>query len=464
MKHPIALAAAVATLGLTTLCVTARADVPDAIVTGPIAALASPGDPSHDYPFFATDVDLASFGYVEEEYFIEGTANRYNTSTPLATATIIDGDHPYRTRILVRRPTDAEQFNGTVVLEWNNVTAGYDLEVQWLLSREHFLRAGYAWVGVSAQRVGVQGGGPGSLKVWGASRYATLDVTSGGTITNDALSYDIFSQAAQAVRSPAGVDPMGGLFVQRVLAAGASQSAGRLVTYYNAIHPLAGVVDAVLVFIGGGRVRTDLGAPVFKVLSETDVVGQLAASQPDGPTFRNWQVAGTSHFDLKQGEGVAPLLERDGVAGVPTTCTLPPFSQIPMHYAVNAVYDHMVSWVELGTQPPTAPPIALTSVAPISIVRDAFGNSLGGIRLAQHAVPTATNTGQNSGPIFCFLFGSNVPFDDATLAALYRNHGQYVSPVAQVTDMNLEAGYILTPDAAETITQAAQSAIGKKKK
>jgi hypothetical protein len=69
-------------------------------------------------------------------------------------------------------------------------------------------------------------------------------VTDGGTILNDGLSYDIFSQAGQAIRHPVGVDPLAGLPVQRVIAAGVSQSQGRLVTYHNSIHPLAGVYDA----------------------------------------------------------------------------------------------------------------------------------------------------------------------------------------------------------------------------
>jgi hypothetical protein len=459
--HRTTLLLLAALLGGLLLAGPSLAVVPNPTVTGPIPPNATPGDPSHDYPFLATDVDLASYGYVEEEYFIDGLANRYNTPA-LATGTIIDGNHPYRTRIIVRRPAAAEDFNGTVLLEWLNVTAGYDIEVHWLLSREHVLRSGYAWVGVSAQRVGVHQAGTG-LRSWSPVRYGTLDVTKGGTIVNDALSYDIFSQAAQAVRSPGAVDPMGGLPVQRLFAIGASQSAGRLVVYYNSIQPLAGVVDAFMIFIGGGRSRTDLGVPVFKILSETDVSGQIASAQPDTDIYRTWHVAGTSHADFKQGTSLAPLITRDGIPAAPTNCTLPPFSRIPMHYPVNAAYDHMVAWVNDGTPPPIAERIQFTSVAPPVIARDGFGNALGGIRLAEHAVATATNTGQNSGPIFCILFGSHVPFDDATLAGLYRNHGQYVSAVDQVTEANLAAGYLVTPDASATITGAAQSNIGKKK-
>ena len=53
----------------------------------------------------------------------------------------------------MRRPVDATDFNGTVLMEWQNVTAGYDLDALW--NPLHTTRAGYAWIGVSAQRVGV---------------------------------------------------------------------------------------------------------------------------------------------------------------------------------------------------------------------------------------------------------------------------------------------------------------------
>jgi hypothetical protein len=86
-------------LGLASLATSAAA-VPDPVVTGPIAATAPPGDPSRNYIFFASNLDLAGQGYVEEEYFISGTADRYNTpptcyDTLTTTATIVDSDHPY---------------------------------------------------------------------------------------------------------------------------------------------------------------------------------------------------------------------------------------------------------------------------------------------------------------------------------------------------------------------------------
>src|ERR1700722_5599900 len=158
-----------------------RIQVPPPTVTGPIKNTAKPPDESHGYPFNPSILDLASKGYIEEEFFIEGTANRYKTS-PTATATVQDAGHAYKTRIVVRRPLTAAKFNGTAIVEWTNVTGGRDLEMDWFQSADHFVRAGYAWIGVSAQRVGVD-----ALKAWSPSRYGSLDVTEGGKITNDDL-------------------------------------------------------------------------------------------------------------------------------------------------------------------------------------------------------------------------------------------------------------------------------------
>src|SRR5215475_3667125 len=90
-------------LGLIATSLCAAAEVPDPMVTGPVASPGITGNSAHDYIFFATDHDLAVHGYVEEEFFIQGIASRYNTP-PQMTGTVIDGDHPYKTRVVVRRP------------------------------------------------------------------------------------------------------------------------------------------------------------------------------------------------------------------------------------------------------------------------------------------------------------------------------------------------------------------------
>ena len=489
--------------------------LPTIKVTGPVALTTSLRDPAHGYPYNSTPLDLAKHAYVEEEFFIEGQANSYNTPAGL-TGSVKDGNHPFKIRIVVRRPKSGAKFNGTVVVEWYNVSQGHDGEYDWFQSAEHILDAGYAWVGVSNQKVGVN-----SLKEWSPTRYGTLDVTADGTINDDSLSYDAFTAAALAIRGKGNTDVMGGLKAARLIAIGHSQSAGRLYTYFHSVHPLIPkVYDAVVLHGGGGKVREDLDVKVFKLLNETDVTGQANNRQPDADNYRQWEVAGTSHLDAQFSRMMAGLGLRvsgmDPVEGSPSlsgptisggagngapgngdnvpgtnVCKNPPFSRIPGYYVLDAVLDHTARWVKDGTPPPTATHIELTQLPPMppaapaengaagagdrrpqgprwEVVHDQLGNAHGGIELSQHAVPTATNTGQNEGGAGggernCNLMGSYIAWDEARLATLYPSHAAYVAKVKEVTGKNLKAGYIVKADADATIAEAERSTIGTTK-
>src|SRR5437867_4913949 len=388
----------ITTLGVLVLLImslTASAATPNPAVTGPVAAKGIPGGSAHDYTFFATNHDLAIHGYIEEEFFIQGAANRYNTPAQ-TTGTIIDSGHPYKTRVVVRRPADAKRFNGTVLVEWYNVTNGFDAENIWFFAWEHMLRAGYVWVGVSAQQVGVT-----ALKTFSSARYGAIDVNHGGTVNNDALSYDIFSQAGQAIKNPMGVDMLGGLKPRHVLAAGESQSANRLSTYVNSIHPLANVYDGFLLLSSlNQRIRADITIPVWKISAEFDVgSGEANARQPDTEMFRSWEIAGTSHVDHHLRLSRVPLELRDlgtsSEAAFAPNCGVPTVgTRVPIQYVLAAAFDLFVRWLDKRIPPPGAPPITIASSGlPIMIARDSLGLALGGIRLPQVAVPIALNNG-----------------------------------------------------------------------
>jgi hypothetical protein len=132
--------------------------------------------------------DLAALGYLEEEYFLSGQAQAYEIDGARGS----DGRWPvspaesvgYTTRLVVRRPLDPD----------------------WACTHRHIIREGFAWVGVSAQKVGIDGGGIAAgphLKSVGPDRYKTL------RHPGDAFSYDIFSQAGRALRDSRGPRPLG---------------------------------------------------------------------------------------------------------------------------------------------------------------------------------------------------------------------------------------------------------------
>jgi hypothetical protein len=506
---PTLIRSAVFLVAASALCASARSGaaqaVADPTVVGPIAAKVAPGDTSHDYPFLTTAEDLSEYGYVEEEFFIEGTASNYVTPEG-QTGTLLSSGHPYRTRVIVRRPTSARDFNGTVLLEWQNVSAGYDIDAHWGVSWPHFVNQGYAWVGVSAQRVGVHGaaGTPGAppppppppapagapapvapgptaappgptaappaaapaapppvnngLVAWSPRRYGSLDVTAGGTVLDDSLSYDIFSQAAQAIRNPTGVSMLGRLRPELIIAMGASQSAGRLSIYHNSIHPLHGAVDAFYLLVGGAGLRTDLPVKVFQYLSETDLGRGPTRRIADSEVFRSWEIAGSAHSSYYSDLYRAPLVDRDFQTDPwPADCDLPPYSRVRGYYVINAQYDLLVRWLTTGEAPPVAPKIEFTTGEMPVIARDERGIALGGIRLPEVEAPIALNSGANSGATFCNLYGTNQPFDAATLNALYPEHSDYVRAVRDSARENRELGYIGRDAAWEYVWDAVQS-------
>ena len=434
---------------LTLLVSAAHAVVPTPTVIGPIPS-DTPGTPGHNYPFFATDIVLKNFGYVEEEFFYEGTANSYTTVPITSTAAIATSGNPYRSRLLVRRPATADKFNGVVIVEWSNVTNGYDTDVLWLYEKEFYLREGYAWVGVSAQNAGLNSS-PNGIRLWSPTRYGSLDVTAGGTRANDVLSYDIFSQAAAAVRNVPAV--MGGLPVQTVVGAGQSQSATRLGTYINSIHVRDPIYNVFMITEGGGNFRNDLPVPVVQVLSEQE--RNSSFQQPDTDKVRVWPVAGVSHSEQYSLLSRAAFLLRDLGLQAFDTCATPARSRVEARYVFNAATDAAVNWARTGTPPANAPDFQFSSLSPITVARDAFGNALGAIRLAEIEAPVAKEAADS-----CGLGGTHIPFDTATLNTLYPTHAVYVNKVTQAANAAVTAGFLLPADAQQTIDKAQKSIWG----
>ncbi len=423
-------------------------------------------------------------------------------------AEVVTAGTPYRSRLLVRRPAGQARFNGVVIVEWVNVTNGYDTDVLWLYQKEFLLREGYAWVGVSAQSVGVARP-PNGLKVWSPQRYGTLDVDGGGAVTGDALGYDIFSQAAAAVRRVPEV--LGGLKIAHVMAAGQSQSAGRLGPYLNGIHARDPIYDSAFLTVSNAQMRTDLTIPVIKVLSETERAN--SRSQPDSAKVRVWTVAGSTHSEQYSLLSRAAFLKRDLNLEAADACETPARSRVEIRYVYNAAVDALVKWSKSGVAAPHAPllvfdetavPAPTVTAAPVPapgaggagrgeaapadagrggrggrgvagvaggggagggrgqagpvekpVKRDELGNVLGGIRLAEIAVPVAKESAE-----LCGLGGTHVPLEAATINRLYPTHGDYVAKVTAASQAMVKAGFLLPADAALTVDKARRSIWG----
>lgn len=450
---------------------TAEAVFAGGTVSGPVT---SPGE-----AFATRIVDLGDYDYVEEEFFFEGKAVAYvqvgdmtmDGKWVLEEDTVDD----FKTRLLVRRPTTEAAFNGTVIVEWLNVSGGVDADPGFMFNHELILRDGYAWVGVSAQQVGIEGGGFSlgaggePLKDFDPDRYGSLHHPG------DAYSYDIYSQAAAIVLGAGDVDILGGLEPAYLIAYGESQSAGRMVSYANGVHPLVGLFDAIFIhsrgaagagygsgglldgFLGGDpvQIRDDLEEPVLQFQTETDVHGMLGflpARQPDTDRLRTWEVAGTAHADQH-------LLDLSAVAAQEITgggIECPGANDGPQHFVTKAALDALNHWMVDGTLPPKGD-LLMVDDAGDPIV-DAYGNTRGGIRAPAVDVPIATLSGDaaegSANNLICGIFGSTTPLPPETLLSLYPSHDDYVTRVADSAQDAVDAGFVLDAEADVMVAEA----------
>ncbi|HEV3351837.1 MAG TPA: alpha/beta hydrolase domain-containing protein [Acidimicrobiales bacterium] len=422
------------------------ASVPTPTVTGPITG----GLRGH--ALFDSWFDLSGIGYQQAEYFVSGTARDVTTG---ATA-------PYTTRIIVTRPSDKKKFNGTVLLDWVNVTAQFENNVDSLEAHRMLTREGYAVVQASVQQAGICCT-PLTPKVWDPVRYAAL------SHPGDAYAFDIFSQLAKSLRTRVGVDPTGGLRIRSVLASGQSQSASELDTYVRTVQPSAGVIDGFLIHGGGSKTWNPPPAvPVLHLLSDEEAD---PAAPNTAQNYRLWEIAGTAHSDFWLGYnqvfGEGPRVLADAaqkpasadddlsvIAGnygeivhpMDATCILAG-ATMPMRYAVSTAIHDLNRWVRTGAAPANGPRFQFDANG--QLAKDGDQNTLGGIRMPPIDVPVATYVST-----VCALGGITLPFTDVQLHQRYPTHAGYYDKMRKATAAAVKAGWLLPPDAADLLTRA----------
>jgi len=418
--------------------------------------------------------DMAAQGYIEEEYFVAGTAQSFRPVGELGRdgrwQVVPDRRAPYKTRVIVHRPKDPAKFNGVVMAEWTNVSTFSDLSNA---VNESFWQSGYVYVAISAQKVGIDGldAVPVSgLKSWDSQRY-------GGLVhPGDAFSYDIFTQVAQALVSAkgrSGPDPLGGLKTKHVIATGESQSAARLATYINAVHPLAGFFSAFMpcVLVGGGSeltnpeiipgesaadynkrffarivettIRDDLDTPILILLSETEARMFRVPPQPDAAKLRLWEVAGAVHGSACDTGYRPSVAERDGIRDPVGGADARMVRFMPTMAAAGLA---LARWRE-GGAPLARHPRLLRGTGPRDIVVDVQGNALGGVRLPEVEAPTATFDTTTSP-----ARGNRRPLADEVLRRLYPTDQDYINKVRAAVDTALLGDLILPYRAEEYLT------------
>jgi hypothetical protein len=439
-------------------------------------------------------------GYVEQELFVGGTATKFSGDTSSEDGkwnATPAGEAKYQTRVIVRRPADTNEFSGNVIMEWFNVSA-LESGPDWALMSDVIARDGDVYIGVSAQKQGVEGGktllnanvNSEQAKSLGASADKSglkhIDAARYGTLSHpgDAYALDIFSQVARAART----EPdklLGGLQPKKVLGLGESQSAAFMTTLANAIQPINPAFDGFFIHSRGSqgiplngeisrdgsgisrgesRIRDDLHVPVLMFETETDLttLGYSKAQQPDTDRIHTWEVAGTSHADAFFVQSVIGG-PRDPSVGSFVGCKQP-INIGPQHEVIEAALHRFTTWVNGGAAPPTSPRLELASTGtPATLKRDKDGMVLGGIRNPLTDVPVAIVSGEppanalndlvKTGSI-CALFGRTKQLDKAALLARYGSFDNYIRDFRASAAKEVTAGFLLQPEANSLIAEA----------
>jgi len=465
----------------------------------PVSVVAAPeGQGAIFLPAGLTVADLEQ-DYTLEEHFVSGKATVYTYNEVPVPGEIIplDPNLPYTVRIFIRRPSDPDDFNGTVVIEWLNSTAGFDTSPVWHASAEYFARKGMVYVGYtnSTTTIGHLEGGCLFLGLLPppacGTRYSALSLPENGA------AFEAGSQIAKMLKSSDAQNPLFPDFpAERIFHAGQSQQGGSMVTYATAFH-FPGVNDGYFVQAAGSarrinfgtpcedpnapaypdctptlqgpdrRVATDLPVPVYRVHAETDLASGISddTRQIDTETFRYYETAGTAHITIHKGDAVIPV----GVLGLTDPIFLQELCVFELNtladgpifgsYLYNAMWDAMEKQVVFTRAPPSGD---LLEVDPNNqIARDAFGNAKGGIRLPRLDLPTATYSPRNSvdpnlpaelaglGNLFCILSGKVERFDQVTRDTLYPDWPDFVAQFNQKIDDLIAARFLLSEDAAK---------------
>lgn len=463
----------VAIFGLTAGLLTAgltSAGAAEAVDTATLVEVDRPGTTM----ISAAPFDVGEYGYVEREFFASGEANQYlnadgttfglSPADRLATATQGDPAGDYTTRVVVRQPS-AEIFNGTLVVEWTNVTTGQDGEFTFAESYDTLLSAGYAVAVISVQQTGVD-----NLVATLPERYGDLEVDPEDCAIDacprDTMAWDILGEVSKALKDSPD-SPFAQLGVSKVIAVGQSGSAGYLSTYYNTVHPIHNFFDGMVFWDSAGPLRTDIATPGIGLSSWAWNTGGPVPQT--GEYTREWEINGAAHGSFYAHEYFDEVFVRDGTQpngqsftdwhlGIGQCTNTNVGTKVRVGHVIGGAVAAADTWSRGGQ--PAAPTAAFERDADGDLVLDDRDMVIGGVQIADAAAPTARYL-TNSGGWTCPAAGAWGEYTPQELEQMYVSHDAYVDQVTAVTEAALEQRYIVASDAEATIAQAVGSQIAE---
>ena len=327
-------------------------------------------------------LDLAAHGYVEEEYVLSGT---------------VDGA-PYRVPVLVRKPRDAAKFSGLVVVEPMHAAG---VIPTWNSFQHLIMGDGHAWATVGAQRMAFE-----QWQGFNPERYAGLALPTIGERSwpaaplrfslrtpQDDISRAIMTQFGAVLKGGHDDGPFAGWPVRHLMMSGNSQTSLFTLSYIRNANPGARLADGSPIWDGFLPVAAPTygdisgnGSAVINVYGDGDIDlfahmgGKLSLredSDAPGDRYRTYEVPGASHAATRGYSDIRTLMPGDPNVAKLVAGPGQALSQYPTAQIFAAVFRALVDWIVDGVAPPRAGHLERDGN---SLVRDAAGNPLGGLR------------------------------------------------------------------------------------
>ncbi|HEY2382211.1 MAG TPA: alpha/beta hydrolase domain-containing protein [Terriglobia bacterium] len=402
-------------------------DKPTAVSIPAVSAeITGPGPIYDSTPSLPQGRGLARYGYEAREYFISGSAN----------------GKPYKTRIMVRKPSNNRKFSGLVQVEAMHPSGAAHM---FEFTSDYTMTSGNMAIEVVTNLT--------EPLAQNKERYKDLKVDP------DQVS-EILAQAGALIKQKKTGTPFAGLAIRKMVLLGTSATAAILVAYLPAhmvfrTPDMERIYDGFLPMSTGATVRA-VDVPLIEVPTMTEVFGGNVSKRPDGDKpgdqFRIYEFAGMAHVD-----------SRDSVRFKPDPCRNP-ISQFPEQAYMSVALRALLDWVDKGKVPPRAPRIMTETVDGRSVIAvDENGNAKGGIRNPYVDVPAAKFTvrneaanppipnpsawvaahGQGAPAQMCGLAGYENVFSRDQLQKLYGNRKTYESRVRKDLDELEKAGWSL---------------------